>query len=464
MIKEKTKPTVISEIEPFSIKDKFGYMLGDLGNCMFFSFIGGYLMLFYTDVLGISAASVGSLFIIARIWDAINDPIMGTFVDSRPSTKTGKFRRYLLYFSVPVVASGFLCFTYFPGLSNSAKIIYAYVTYILFGMMFTGMSIPYGSLASVITDDPVQRTSLSMWRTIGYMLANLIIMCLAPKLVFAGGHKATAKGFMSIGIIFAIISISSYIGAFSLVKERIIHKNTKKPKINLKKSLKGLCKNRALLGIMLTSCSVISSTMLVNSLTPYLYKDYFKAPDLLSVAGMLGMGASFLVLPFVTPLAKKLGKKELASIGLTFTAITYLILFLAPITNPFIFISFQMIANVGIAFLNSVTWAMVADVIDYQEYITGKREEGIVYSSYSFVRKLGQAAAGGLGGFALTLIGYVGGIKEQSPQVALGIKRIATFAPLMAVTIAALSLMFVFNLSKKRLVEVTKELEKRRVS
>ncbi|MGL6107367.1 MFS transporter [Romboutsia sp.] len=449
-------------LRPFGIKDKFGYMLGDVGNDLFFSLVSGYLMLFYTDVLGITAGAVGTMLIIARIWDAINDVMMGTFIDSRKVGPKGKFRPYLLYAALPVTIMGFLTFTLIPGISENMKLVYAYITYIGFGMCYTAINIPYGSLASVMTTDPVERTSLSTWRTMGALVANVFIMIIAPKLIFVN-DVPTAAGFIKVVALFVILSNLCYFGAFKLTTERVKHEvNPNAEKISFTKSVKGLLKNRALIGIMLASFGMLSSMMAVQALTPYLYKDYFKAPELITLAGITGMLASFIVLPFLGPLVKKFGKKELVSYSMVIGIVGNIALFLMPISDPYVFMAINFVASLGVGFFNVLIWALVSDVIDYQEYITGKREEGIVYASYSLVRKLGQAVAGGIGGFALTFVGYQSGVAAQSEQVANGIKQVITVLPLVTIVIAFISMVFVYNLSKTKLAEVDKELRNRR--
>ena len=449
-------------VKPFGLQDKIGYMLGDLGNDLFFQFVSGYLMLFYTDVLGITAGAVGTMLVIARIWDAINDPMMGTFIDRRKVGKNGKFRPYLLYAALPVTIMGFLTFTAIPGIPDNLKLVYAYITYIGFGMCYTAINIPYGSLASVMTTDPVERTSLSTFRSVGALIANLAIMIIVPKLVFSDG-VATAGGFMKASAVFVVFSNLCYFGAFKLTTERVKHKvQETKEKSSFIKTVKTLLSNRALIGLMLASFGMLASMMAVNALTPYLYKDYFKSPELISLGGVIGMISSFLILPFLSPLVNKFGKKEL-SVGTMLIAVAAnLALFLMPIKSPYVYMAINFIASIGTGFFNVLIWALVGDAIDYQEYITGKREEGIVYASYSLVRKLGQAIAGGIGGFALTFIGYKAGVATQTPEVAQGIKYIITILPFVSALISTIAMTFVYNLSKTKLAEMTKELELRR--
>lgn len=445
-------------IRPFGGRDKLGYMFGDVGNTMFFGFIGSYLMLFYTDIVGISAAAVGTLLMVSRIWDAINDPMLGTFIDSRPTSAIGKFRPYLWRFAIPVVFAGILVFTT-PNTANpTIKLVYAYVTYILFGMMYTCINIPYGSLSSVMTNDPIERTSLSTFRSVGSLVGNMFIMAVVPMLIFTNDIP-TKKGFFTAALILGGVALVVYRLSYSMVTERIIHNTGKKEKVNLKKTIIGILKNRGLMGIMIASLAQLTAMMLSQSLTPFLYKEYFNAPKLIGLAGMAGMAASFIVLPMLGTLVKKLGKKEVVGWGMVLATIMYFAAYFLPIKNPMVFIGIQMVASIGMAFSNVLTWAIVADAIDYHEFLTGERKEGIVYASYSLVRKMGQAAAGGIGGIALTYVGYVSGAATQSAETALGIKQMATIVPAIGGVVAIIGIMFVCNLSKERLVKLNDELE-----
>lgn len=451
-------------VKPFGNSDRYGYMLGDLGNSLLFNLIGSYLLVFYTDVLGIGAAAVGTLMVVARIWDAINDPMMGVLVDKSKPNKNGKFRPYLLRAGIPVGLMAILCFTAIPGMSESFKLPYAYITYIGFGMAYTAINIPYGSLASVMTSDPVERTSLSTFRSVGAILANLILMTVAPMLVFAADGSASAQGFLKAAVIFAVISNICYFFAFKMTTERIQHNvnDESKEKISLGKSVSMLFKNRALIGIMVASFGLLIAMFLPQSLNPYLYKDYFGNANLVGTASLITMIPSFLVIPFGGKLVAKYGKKEVTAAGFVIATIGYGLLFFLPITNPYIFIAINCLAGIGTGLINLLVWALVGDAIDYQEYITGKREEGIVYAAYSLVRKLSQAVVGGISGFALGIIGYQSGVTQQTAEVANGVKNVITAVPFFGVIIGLLAMIFIYNLTKSRLEEVNDELNSRR--
>lgn len=447
------------KVKEFGMGDKIGYALGDVGCGAFFQFVATYLMLFYTDVLGISAVAVGTLFIVARVWDAINDPIMGIIVDRNKHTEHGRFRPYIILFGIPMALVGILAFTKIPGLSEGMKLPYAYVTYILFGMLYTAVNIPYGSLSSVMTTDPVQRTSLSTFRNIGSVISGVIVMVLVPKLIFNSENAVTANGFLKCAIIFAIICSICFVLTFKLTTERVSYNTSSKKKAGIGATVKTLFKNRAFIGITLASFAMITSMFIGTSLNAYLFKEYFKSANLIGVAGLAGMLPMILVLPFIGILVKRFGKKEVSVAGTALAMGVYGILFVMPISNPYLYIGLTMVAGLGTGIVNAVTWALIADAIDYQEYISGERNEGTVYSAYSLFRKLAQAISGGVGAFALGMLGYQGGAAEQVEAVGIGIKNIICGANFVGLGLSLLALIFIFNLSKKRLEEVNKQLE-----
>ncbi|MDE6181801.1 MAG: MFS transporter [Eubacteriales bacterium] len=449
------------KVKDFDMGDKIGYAFGDIGCALFFGFVSNYLMLFYTDVLGITAASVGTLFIVARIWDAIKDTIMGTLIDKKGNTKYGKFRPYVVWFGIPLVIVGIICFTAFP-LPQNLKLPFAYITYITFGMLYTAVNIPYGSLASVMTSDPNQRTSLSVFRNMGSLVGNMFVLLVVPMVVFNSENIATAKGFLTCAIIIGILSLTSLLLTFRLTRERVVSVNASKSSVG--ETVKTLFKNRAFIGISLASFTLMGSMFTIQSLTAYLFKDYFKAPNLIGIGGMLGILSSFLVIPFSGHIVKKLGKKETAVCGAIFSAVIYAIMFFIPNLNVYVYMTLSFIGGLGSGLINTIIYALVSDAIDYQEYISGKRNEGMVYSSYSLARKLSQALSGGIGGFALAFLGYEAGVAEQLPEVGIGIKNIAIGVSLVGLILTALILLFVYNLSKKRLAEVQGELEKRKAN
>lgn len=452
-----------SKVKPFGMQDKVGYMLGDVGSCLLFNFIGSYLLVFYTDVFGISAAAVGTLMAVSRVWDAINDPMMGVIVDKRKRTKDGKFRPYLKYMGIPLGIFTILTFLVIPNMPQGMKLPYAYITYIGFGMAYTAINIPYGSLASVMTNDPVQRTELSTWRNISSIFAMIPLMVLTPKLVFDASDAVSPKGFLIAAVLYVIIANIGYRLCYKMTTERIINEvKEDAPKASLGETLKTLGKNKALIGLILSSLGTLTAMFLPNALNAYLFKDYFQAPGLLSLAGLLPMVGTFLAIPVTGKLVAKFGKKNIAIYSGIVSIAVYVVLVLFPTKNPMLYIALITVSGFGTALYGMIVWALVGDVIDYQEYLSGKREEGIVYATYSLSRKLVQAIVGSIGGFALAAIGYQSGAATQAPEVAESIRTIITVVPLIGFIFGTVCLKFVYNLSNKTLNEVNEELERRR--
>ena len=423
-----------SKVKPFGMQDKVGYMLGDVGSCLLFNFIGSYLLVFYTDVFGISAAAVGTLMAVSRVWDAINDPMMGVIVDKRKRTKDGKFRPYLKYMGIPLGIFTILTFLVIPNMPQGMKLPYAYITYIGFGMAYTAINIPYGSLASVMTNDPVQRTELSTWRNISSIFAMIPLMVLTPKLVFDASDAVSPKGFLIAAVLYVIIANIGYRLCYKMTTERIINEDA--PKASLGETLKTLGKNKALIGLILSSLGTLTAMFLPNALNAYLFKDYFQAPGLLSLAGLLPMVGTFLAIPVTGKLVAKFGKKNIAIYSGIVSIAAYVVLVLFPTKNPMLYIALITVSGFGTALYGMIVWALS--------------------------RKLVQAIVGSIGGFALAAIGYQSGAATQAPEVAESIRTIITVVPLIGFIFGTVCLKFVYNLSNKTLNEVNEELERRR--
>lgn len=438
-----------------------GYLFGDFGNDFFFTLVSSFLMVYYTDIFGISAAVVGILFLVARLWDAIADVTWGRFIDTRKAGPQGKFKPWILRMSFPLVLSGILMFVHIPGMSNGFYLAYAFVTYILWGTLYSTVNIPYGSMASVITSDPVERTSLSTFRSLGGALAGLVINVLGPLLIFVD-NKADPNRFAMTAIIFGILSISCYLACYNLSTERIIAPESKKEKTNVKATLTGFAKNKPLLWILVASLAFLTCSMLIDAVNVYLFKDYFESATALSMVGLLKTITVFIAMPLVKPLVAKFGKKETVSAGLLLSAVVYLLLYFIPDLGVNQFIGIMAVAQFGYAFFNLIIWAFVTDVIDYHEFLTGLREDGTVYSVYSFSRKVGQAIAGGLGGFAISAVGYNVNLKAQGADTLEGIHMLSTLLPAGIFFFVFLVLYFLYPLNKKRTLQLSTDLMKQR--
>lgn len=451
-------------------KDKIGYAMGDMGGLLTFSLIGAFQTKFYTDVLHIPLASISILILVARIWDAINDPLWGMFIDTRKPKKSGRFRPYIFMFSIPLAVSAILMFTKIPGVNY---LVFAYITYILYGMMYTAVNIPYGSLASVITDDEKERSSLSMWRSIGAGIGGLPGTILLPMIVFkVTGTKANGTAIKALDgsklticvAILAVISVLVYFLHYKLTKERIAPPKKEKGEYNAFKTIKDLLSNRAFVMLSLASMLLIAFQFYYQSTFLYLFTDYYHKPEFYSLVTICTYLPMAIFIPIMNKLIDRFGKKELCAWGMIFATVASIVLFVIKTNNPMVFLVFTFLSGLGQTFFVLEVWALVMDVIDYHEVRTGRREEGTAYALFSFSRKLGQTIAGVLLPLLLKAIAYDSTASENGLELPAKVMSklydISTLVPAIALALMAVILLVGYNLSKKKLVEMREELEK----
>ncbi len=448
------------EVRPFGLRDKIGYMFGDFGNDFTFIFASLFLMVFYTKVLGIRAELVGVLFVVARLVDAFTDITMGRIVDKMKPRKDGRFKPWIRWASGPVALASFLM--YQSGLANASmtvKIVYMFATYILWGSIcYTAVNIPYGSMASVISDDSEDRAALSTFRSMGASLASLVIGVVAPLLVYstdANGNEIVDGGRMTlIAGIFSVAAIICYGICYFFTTERVqIETKEQGERVGIVETLKRLISDRALLGIILAAILLLLASLLTQAMNQYVFIDYFKDKTGISVMTAVGIIPTFILAPFVLPITRKFGKKEASAAGCLLAGASSIVLYFLHVESMWAFIWISVLGYIGFGFFNLVIWSIITDVIDNQEVKTGEREDGTIYAIYSFARKVGQAAAGGLGGFALAMTGFDESVQVQSQKVVDGIYNVATLYPGILYIAVGLTLIFIYPLSKKKVNE-----------
>ncbi len=459
-----------TETAPFGFKDKIGYMFGDFGNDFTFIFASTFLMVFYTKTLGIEASMVGTLFLVARGVDAFTDIGMGRIVDSAPEHPKGRFRIWILRMCGPVAITSFLMYqSSMADASMGIKIAYMFVTYLLWGSVFyTSINIPYGSMASVISEKSKDRQSLSVYRSLGSTFAAVAINVLAPLFIYRldenGNQVVVGKMFTIVSGIFSFLAVICYLLCYFLVTERVaVGKKTVQKKTSVVKTLTHVFTNRALLAVILISILTLCATIMSQSISTFLFADYFKNTKALSINNFLGLPAAILLAAVSGKLVERFGRKEVTSIGCILAAALFFIIYFLRLENVWAYIILNFIACIGGMYLFNMTiWAIITDVIDDQEVQTMQRDDGTIYGVYSFARKLGQALAGGLGGFALSAIGYDSLAAAQTDSVRVGIYGLSTLFPAAIYTLVAVVFLFLYPLSKRRVEENTRELQSRR--
>ena len=454
------------KLRPFGMRDKLGYMFGDFGNDFTFILSTMILSKFYTDVMGIGAGVVGTIMMLARFVDAVTDVTMGRICDRSKITPAGKFKPWLLRMCVPVAIASFLMYqSGLAGLSTNVKIAYLAITYILWGSItYTGINIPYGSMASAVSADPGDRQSLSTFRTMGGMLAGMVIGIGLPLIAYEkvtlvdGTVKETligSKVTLAAGI-FSILAILCYLLCYKLVTERVVVENTndgnKGPSVG--QMIKSALTNRALISIIVASVVMLLAQLTMQNMAAYIYPDYYNNATAQSASTMLMMVGMIAAAVFAKPLAKKFGKAEVSVVSNLFAAVVMIVIWVIKPANVWIYCGLQMLCWLGLGVFSMVSWALITDVIDYSELKNGVREDGSVYAMYSFARKLGQALAAGISGWLLEWIGYnaeaASAGMTQTPQVLDGIFHISTLVPAVGFALLALVLWFWYPLHKKQ--------------
>lgn len=456
---------------PFGMRDKIGYMFGDFGNDFTFIFASSFLMVFYTKVLGISGGMVGTLFLVARFVDAFTDVTMGRIVDRMPPAPDGKFRCWLRRMCGPVALSSFLMYqTAMTGASMTWKIIYMYVTYLLWGSVFyTSINIPYGSMASAITAESDERTALSTFRSIGATLAGLVIGVVTPLFLYtkdANGNQVVRGGatFTIVAGAFSVCAVICYIVCYRLTTERVVvEKDVDAKDVTLAATFTTIFKSRALLGIISAAIFLLLSQLLITTMNNYIYPDYFGNAGGISIFTLLSTAVMLVVVaPLGVPISRRFGKKEASVAGMLLSGVIFALMYFLHLRNMWLFLGLSIIGYLGLGFFNTVIWANITDVIDDQEVVTGHREDGTVYAVYSFARKVGQALAGGVGGWALEIIGYESAAAVQTGAVLNGLYATATIVPAIGFFVVAVMLWFIYPLNKTKVEENAAILKNRR--
>ncbi|MDU8564357.1 MFS transporter [Faecalibacterium prausnitzii] len=434
-------------VRPFSMKDKIGYTLGDLGCCFTEQYRAMYLSIFYTLILQVNPFHVGILLLVTKIWDAVNDPIIGAIVDSRKATKGGKFIPWIRAFSFPMAVLCILGFVNVGNINYGLRLAYMFVTYVLYEALYTCVNVPFGTLSSVMTDDVSQRTALSRYRSLGGTIFMTVMVMIGPLFLYVD-NKPVAGRFLMLACICAMLGLLCLQITCVWCKERVeVPERPQGEKLNYLHVLKEISHNKALLGVMFFSLTGMIGASVVNGLNTYLYKDFFGNVKIQAVSGMLSVLYAVLSFAITQPLANKFGKKEWCCMGAGFAAIVFGILFFFPVHNPVAFIVINGICYLGASGMQVLIWAMVNDAIDYHELQTGERNEGIVYSTYSFFRKLASAISGSLTGMIGASV--VNGLNTYLYKDFFGNVKIQAVSGMLSVLYAVLSFAITQPLANK---------------
>ena len=441
------------EVRPFGMRDKIGYGLGDFGCNMSFAFINNYLMVFYVTCMGIKAKHFAVIILLAKIFDAINDPIIGGICDASKPGKDGKFKPWIKWASLPLLVSSILMFIYAPNAPYALKIAMCLGLYCVWSIAYTSVNVPYGSMQSVITTQSDERSSLSTWRSVGAMLAQIPVMILLPKLVY-DSNTSNPRGnvFIYIVGVMGLIGFVSFILLRKLTTERVEPTVNNEQKFNYFKTLASFFKNKPMMGVTISSVAYLALMMTVTNSMQYVFMCYFKNTKIIPIATIIAGLPIGLGIVITKPLLKKFTKKQLCTYPFAISAVAAGIATFVRFDNPYVWITFIGVSMFGTCFYLTLMWALVADCIDYQEEKTGRREEGSIYATYSLFRKIAQGVGASIIALSLDLTGYSEKLDalSQAEGVPEKIYTMTGALPLIGALICLCSMHFLYNIKDKQ--------------
>lgn len=439
-----------------SLQEKIAYSLGDSASNLYWKTFEFFLLIFYTDVFGISAAAVGTMLLVTRIADAVADPVMGSIAD-RTRTRWGHFRPYLLWGALPLAAAGVLTFTT-PNLDGGARLVYAYITYTSLMFIYTAVNIPYSALMGVLTPNSQERTSISSIRFIGAFIAGMFVQFFTLPLVRFFGHGSATRGWQMTMVLYGVLAILLLLLCFGNTRERV----TPPPQqtANLGRDMRDLLGNRpwiVLVGVLLLTLAAFA---VKGSVTTFYFKYYVKREDLLGWF-LLSNGLAFIAAVSITSrLAKWIGKKPLFMLALGVGGLVIGLFCLAKPTDIRFMFVLQIVSSFIIGFNSPLVWAMFADTADHAEWRTGRRNTGLVFASAIFATKVGFACGAWMLGLILTGFGYVPNV-EQTTRSIHGIVLSMSWIPCAMLVLAAAA-MAAYPLNDAMMVKIEADLKERR--
>ena len=447
--------TKVKAIRPFGVKDQVGYVFGDMAGSFVNLYVDAYFLTFCTYALGIKAEWMAGLFLIARLWDAINDPIIGSFPDRWRLGKSGnKFTPWIKLFMIPLALSGVLCFSAVPfeGIMLHAWVAFAYI---FFGMSYTGTSMPFGAMANVVSTDPVDRSKLSRARSIGGGLVGAVALGAVPVLCFDANENVIPERFTLLAIVFGVLSIVSYMILCTFTKERVREKVVEGQKFEFKKVLKAALKNRPLIGVMVATIGSMLTVTGSSQTYSYIYKEVYQNTDMIMITTVAAIPFMIVVFPLIPKLVRKYGKRNVILITSAISLAVCLLKVVFYIENVILFTVLNIISMVGQTAFTMLIWALVSDCLDYSEWKTGVRSDGSMYSLYTFSRKIGSTIASSGIAASLGLVGYVSGQNVvQTAEAVKGIYYICNGIPLLCYALQLIGIGLIFNLNKEKTDEM----------
>ena len=452
----------------FGIRDSLAYAAGDLGCNMSFA-LKGTMAIFWTQFMRMDLW-YSLLLIVVQVWDAINDPMIGSIVDAdRHQYKRNKFLQYIWVGSLGLIVGGACCFLPFPNAPTWAKAIIFIAGYVVWDAFYTVANVPYGSLLSLISAEPADRASLSAWRSVGSMVGNMLPMVMLPFLIYDSENNLVG------GRVFLAALIMGFFGFLCfqfMIRNTVIRVdlntrlNEDAPKFNIVKAMGNFLRNRPAVGATIAAMGMFLGMQGAATAVTVLFQSYFHNVQISGLVQLFAMIPIFLFTPLARKMVVKFGKKELATIGAICSIVASAAMLILPITPDGkgigIYVVCQLINSLGMGIYSTVSWAMMGDAIDYNEWKMGTREEGTVYALHSFFRKLAQGVGPALALVVMVALGYVGANEgNQLPEVARNMRYLVPTMYTFSALLQYVGLGLVYNLDKKTLAQMEQELAQR---
>jgi glycoside/pentoside/hexuronide:cation symporter, GPH family len=464
--------TAVEDGRTLSVLEKVGYAAGDTASNLYFQTFLYFILIYYTDVVGLSAGAVAMMFAISRVWDAVNDPLMGAIAD-RTNTRWGKFRPYLLWMAVPFAAFGVLAFT-MPDLDATGKLVYAYITYNLLMMSYTAINVPYAALMGVITPNSLERTSLASYRFVGVFIAALIVQGVALHLVSFFGQGDQARGWQMTMVTLGALAVVLFFMTFATTRERVLP--PPRHKSDLRRDLGALFTNRPWLLIAGATFFQLAFIAVRSASIAYYFKYYVQDQQLQIFGSTYSLGFETLTSTFMVSgglvtiasttltrfFAQRFGKGPAYVAFLAISAVAQALFFMVDPSNVLTMFVLNIIVSFAWGPVSALQWSMYTDAADHLEWTTDRRLTALLMAASLFALKMGLAVGGWFNGIVLENAGYVPN-QAQSEGALVAIRLLMSLYPAGFGAVGVVLMLF-YPLTNRTMARIEEELRVRHAS
>ena len=465
----------------FGMIDKVAYAAGDFGCNMSFG-LKGTVQTFWLTYMMLETGLLSILLLLVQIWDAVNDPIIGSLIDADTRRyKRGKFKTYILIGAIGLIVGGAAVFLPFPNAPTVVKAALFIIGYVIWDAAYTMANVPYGSMMSLVTEDAGERAQLSTWRSLGGMVGGMLPGIILPMLIWKNvydasgnllGQELQGSTVFWAALLMGVVGFVAFMFMINKITIRVDEYSVKTgeeaPKFNVIKAIGNFMKNRPAVGATVAAMGMFLGMQSATTANSIMFATYFKNAQLSGVVMMIGFLPMFLFMPFIKKLVNKFGKKEAATAGTVVSLVGAAVMLVFPTVSIDMALPVYMVGlllfGLGMGVYTCVSWALMADAIDYSEWKFGKREEGTVYSLHSFFRKLAQGVGPSIVIALLGVLGYVSelGTTGQTAEMAHRACWLVAGLYMFSAVMQFVGIGVIFNLDKKTLTAMNDELAARR--